>query len=164
MTVSCVCWSCRRCRLSPQCVAACRRAWLLLTSLPMQENGRLHSPASGTTAVSAATISDGATSSWRAISPDHLQQQQHAAVVEAPAAERQPSQQQGSGSAAMSPLRPATVHGSAGASPIKPHGLPHDETVVYSALARPLPDYALTHVFSQVGPGAISLVPGARCS
>jgi RNA recognition motif-containing protein len=35
---------------------------------------------------------------------------------------------------------------------MKPPGLAHDDSVVYSALSRPLPDYALTHVFSQVGP------------
>lgn len=70
--------------------------------------------------------------------------------------------QQRPGSASMSPLQHAAVAaaqqassalGSAGVSPIKSLGLQHDETVVYSALSRPLPDYALTHVFSQVGPG-----------
>ena len=36
-------------------------------------------------------------------------------------------------------------------SPLKP--LQQDESVVYSALSRPLPDYTLAHVFSQCGPG-----------
>lgn len=36
-------------------------------------------------------------------------------------------------------------------SPLKP--LQQDETVVYSALSRPLPEYSLVHLFSQCGPG-----------
>ena len=114
--------------------------------------------------MSAPTISDGATSSWRALSPDHLQQQQQ--------------QQQGTGGAtsvAMSPIQQQRQQqqqydqqqqhyeqqqqqqaGSAGVSPIKGSlGSLSDDTVVYSALSRPLPDYALIHVFSQVGPGVL---------
>jgi hypothetical protein len=134
--------------------------------------------------MSAPTISDEATSSWRALSPDHLQQQQQ--------------QQQGNGGAtsvAMSPIQQQRQQqqqyeqqydqqqqqqqydqqqqqydqqqqhyeqqqqqqaGSAGVSPIKGSlGSLSDNTVVYSALSRPLPDYALIHVFSQVGPGVL---------
>ena len=122
-----------------------------------QENGHMHSPISGGTGMSQPSLSDGATSSWRALSPDHLQHQQHQAA--------QQHAQSAPGSAAMSPLHhaaaaaqqqaAAAAAGSAGMSPVKPLGIPpHDDTIVYSALSRPLPDYALTHVFNQVGPGA----------
>jgi hypothetical protein len=111
-------------------------------------------------------MSDGATSSWRALSPDALAHQaaaaqQQAAMAEAAtaaaAAVRQQQQQQHAGGAS-SPVPSllggaAHGHGSAGVSPMKALGLQHDDTVVYSALSRPLPDYALTHVFSRVGPG-----------
>lgn len=121
----------------------------------------MHSPISGGTGISGPSLSDGATSSWRALSPDHLQQPQQQPQQQPPMS---PLQQQGPGSAAMSPLQhaataaqqqaAAAAASSAGVSPIKPLGLPqHDDTIVYSALSRPLPDYALTHVFSQVAPG-----------
>ncbi len=135
---------------------------------PQQENGHMHSPVhSASGGMLAPSLSDGATSSWRALSPDHHQQQQQQQQ-----AQQQQQQQQssplGPPSAPLSPLQhaqaaaaqqaAAAASGSAGVSPIKGlAGLQGDETVVYSALSRPLPDYALTHVFSQVGPGA----PGA---
>lgn len=59
----------------------------------------------------------------------------------------------------LSPSDPQLTHiqpRSAQLSPIKPPPLlaaAGDDTVVYSALSRPLPDYALTHVFSRVGTG-----------
>eukprot|EP00887_Chlorella_sp_A99_P005987 scaffold27.g5987.t1 len=64
--------------------------------------------------------------------------------------------------AELSPADPALPHHprSTSVSPIKPLAIgaaaspaaaAADATVVYSALSRPLPDYALTHVFSQVG-------------
>ena len=123
----------------------------------------MHSPVhSASGGMVGPAMSDGATSSWRALSPDHLQQHQQQ--------QQQPQQQQqsspqGPASAPLSPLQHAQAAaaqqaaaasaGSAGVSPIKAlGGLQGDETVVYSALSRPLPDYALTHVFSQVGPGA----------
>lgn len=121
----------------------------------------MHSPLSGGTGISGPSLSDGATSSWRALSPDHLQQQQQQ-QSQPQQPPMSPLQQQGPGSAAMSPLQHAAAQqqaaaaaaGSAGVSPMKPLGLPqHDDTIVYSALSRPLPDYALTHVFSQVAPG-----------
>jgi hypothetical protein len=135
----------------------------------------MHSPASGATALSAPTLSDGATSSWRALSPDHLHHQ-HALAGGAPgehseqaaaaaaaaaydaAAAAAAQRGAGPGAAAVSPLQggmgqAASAPASAGVSPMKPPGLAHDDSVVYSALSRPLPDYALTHVFSQVGPG-----------
>ncbi|PSC73543.1 RNA-binding 45 isoform B [Micractinium conductrix] len=126
-----------------------------LAGMRLQENGHMHSPISGGTGMSQPSLSDGATSSWRALSPDHLQHQQHQAA--------QQHAQSAPGSAAMSPLHhaaaaaqqqaAAAAAGSAGMSPVKPLGIPpHDDTIVYSALSRPLPDYALTHVFNQVGP------------
>jgi len=130
----------------------------------------MHSPVSGGTGMSAPSLSDGATSSWRALSPDHLQhQQQHAAAAQQQHQQQHQQQQQGPGSAAMSPLQPSAAAaqqhaaaGSAGVSPTRPLGLPsHDDTIVYSALSRPLPDYALTHVFSQVGPGRIIMALSA---
>jgi hypothetical protein len=52
-------------------------------------------------------------------------------------------------------LSPDHLQGSTGVSPIKPMQLPStgDETVVYGVMRRPLPDYALNHVFAQCGPG-----------
>ncbi len=51
-----------------------------------------------------------------------------------------------------SPEQPLPGSQSCPISPLKP--LQQDESVVYSALSRPLPDYTLAHVFSQCGPGA----------
>lgn len=121
----------------------------------------MHSPVhSASGGMVGPSLSDGATSSWRALSPDHQQQQQQAQQ------QQQQSSPLGPPSAPLSPLQhaqaaaaqqaAAAASGSAGVSPIKGlAGLQGDETVVYSALSRPLPDYALTHVFSQTGQGAL---------
>jgi RNA recognition motif-containing protein len=133
-----------------------------LATMGLQENGHMHSPVhSASGGMVGPSLSDGATSSWRALSPDHLQQQQQQQQQQTQQQQQQ-SSPLGPPSAPLSPLQhaqaaaaqqAAAAAGSAGVSPIKGlAGLQGDETVVYSALSRPLPDYALTHVFSQVGP------------
>lgn len=51
----------------------------------------------------------------------------------------------------VSPDQPLPGSQSCPISPLKP--LQSDETVVYSALSRPLPAYSLESVFAQCGPG-----------
>ncbi|KAL6785046.1 hypothetical protein ACKKBG_A02220 [Auxenochlorella protothecoides x Auxenochlorella symbiontica] len=88
------------------------------------------------------TLSGSLTSSWHDLSPEG-----------------------GAGSATSALGAGAAGAGHAAAAGLRPRGdaADPDPTVVYSRLARPLPDYALSHVFSRCGPvDAVRVLPDVR--